>query len=108
MTAKIPTGRSIEVRDVPIAFEEENFKKKINIGTMIIPPPIPNNPEAIPAVPPISRAVKITIKSGTLTPQSLKTLKLVAGEGFTLQAASIFNPAIEFSSKARFHSFFHA
>jgi hypothetical protein len=39
---------------------------------MIIPPPIPNNPEAIPAVPPISRAVKITIKSGTLTPQSSK------------------------------------
>jgi len=33
---------------------------------------------------------------------------LVAGEGFARQAASIFNPAIEFSSKARFHSFFHA
>lgn len=93
---------------MPIAFEEENFKKKINIGTIIIPPPIPNKPEAIPAVPPINSAVNITIRSGTLTPQSLKTLKLVAGEGFTRQAAATFNPAIECSSKARFHSFFQA
>lgn len=51
-TAIMPTGNSIAARDVPTALEVENFKNAMSIGTMMIPPPIPNKPARTPAIEP--------------------------------------------------------
>lgn len=52
-TAMMPTGKSIAAREVPTALEGANFKNAMSIGTMMIPPPIPNNPARIPAIEPM-------------------------------------------------------
>ena len=57
----MPTGSNSAINDVPVAACCEKDIRNTNSGTMIMPPPIPNRPEEMPAVEPMSMYAKISI-----------------------------------------------
>ena len=59
MTAKMPIGGSIIANEVPCAACCERPKKKISIGIIKSPPPIPTIPLKMPANKPIIIRIRI-------------------------------------------------
>lgn len=75
-TAIIPTGRSIAASEVPTALEGANFKNITSIGTMTMPPPMPNTPARMPAREPIKRPTRSESARDNSNPNLLKTNRI--------------------------------